>query len=268
MKKMNCDIIQDLIPSYVDGICSDATKECVEEHVRECNQCRNLVEIYRDAEISVRNIEQKQIDGFKKFHSKMKLMNLFSLVLVLLLIGLGIYTFCTNYISLSTIIYYVLFPICTIGLYLFTGKKGNMKRAEKKDYIVAVLSIIDTVCAIGFMLYAINCVISGQNVFSVENAQLGPFIHKVWRIQFLLLVIGFLYLLIRMLRNNINNKCMMCLQMMGMFLLLAYVTLLRELTSIEDFNGLFTQITVIIGTMGLAGIIVFAVIGQKGEKSI
>ena len=64
------------------------------------------------------------------------------------------------------------------------------------------------------------------------------------------------------------NRNMMCLQMMGMFLLLAYVTLLRNLTSIEDFYGLFTQITIVIGIMGFAGIIVFAVNGQKGKRVI
>ncbi len=266
MKLMNCDIIQDLIPSYVDGICSDATKECVEEHVRECNQCRKRIEIFRDTEISDSNIEQKQIDVFKKFHSHMKFMKLFSVVLLLLLIGLGTYNFCTNYISLSAMIYYVLFPICMIGLYLFTGEKGDMKRSEKKDYIVAILSIIDIICAIGFMLYVINGVFNGKNMLSVGNAHLGPLMNKVWGILFLLLVISFMYLLFRMLRNNIYNICMMCLQMMGMFLLLTYVTLLRNLTSIKEFYGLFTQITVVIGTMGFIGIIAFAVIGQKRKN--
>jgi len=263
MMHINCDIIQDLIPSYVEGISSDATKECVEEHVRECNQCRNLVEIYQDAQISNCRIEQKQIDGLKKFNNRMNLMNLFSGLMILLLIGLGTYTFCTNYTSLSPIIYYVLFPICIIGLYLFTGKKGNMKRAEKKDYIVATLSIVDTICAIGFMLYAINGAIRGKNIFSVEDAQLGPLIHNVWEILFLLLFIGFVYMFLRMIRNNINNKCIMCLQMIGIFLLLAYVSLLRNFTSIENFYSHFSQITFIIGTMGLAGIIVFEVISQK-----
>lgn len=259
MKITNCSIIQDLIPSYVDGVCSDDSKECVEEHIRECDKCKNLIEIYQDTEISEPSIEQKQIDGFKKFHGKIKTMNIFSMILFLLLIGLGTYTFCTNYISPSTILYYVLFPFCIAGLYLFTGGRENMKRAERKDYIVAALSIVDTLCGIGFMFYAINRVINGKKVFSLENEQIGPFINKVWGILFLLLVIGFVYLLLRMIRNKINNKSMICLQMMGMFLLLAYVTLLKRLDSIEYFYSFFTQITVVIGTMGLVGCIVFAV---------
>lgn len=265
MKIIECDIIQDLIPSYIDGISSDATKECVEEHIRECNQCKSQIEIYQNTEISDRNIEQKQIDGFKKFHNQMKRMNLFSTTLILLLVGLGVYNFCTNYVSLSSIIYYVLFPVCMIGLYLFTGSKGNMNSAENKDYIIATFSIIDILIGVGFMFYTINSIISGKNVFSLENEQLGPFINKVWGILFLLLVIGFVYLLHRMIQKNIDNKPMICLQMMGMFLLLAYVILLRRLDSVEYFNRLFTQITVVIGVMGLAGCVVFALIKHKSK---
>ncbi len=263
MKTLSCDIIQDLLPSYVDGICSDATKECVQEHMKECDQCKKSAEIYRNTEISDQTIEQKQIDGFKKFHRQMKHTNLFSIILVLILTGLGIYTFCTNYILMSTLIYYVLFPICMIGLYLFSTKKGHLKGAEIKDYFVAALSVIDTICAIGFLLYAINCIISGKAVFSLKNEQLGPFINGVWGILFFLLVIGIVYLLVRMIRSNVKNQSMICLLMMGMFLLLSYVTLLKDLTSIDDFYSLFTQVTIIIGAMGLTGSIVFAVIGKK-----
>ena len=214
MEKMNCDIIQDLIPSYVDEICSDATKECIEEHIRECNQCKRQIEIYQDTEISDLNIEQKQIDGLKRFYKKMKRMNLFSVTLIILLVGLGVYNFCTNYINTSTIFYYVLFPICMIGLYLFTEDKGNMKSAEKKDYIITALSSVLTLSGIGFMFYAINQVVSGKKVFSMENVQLGPFINKVWGTMFLFSVIGFVYLLLRMIHNKIHNQSMICIQMM------------------------------------------------------
>ena len=268
MKMINCNIIHDLIPSYVDEICSDATKECVEQHISECNECRSMVNIYRDTEISNSNIEQKQIDIFKKFHNQMKLMNLFSMILVFLLIGLGIYTFFNNHIMLSTSIYYILFPICMIGLYLFTWKKGNMNCAEKKDYIVATLSIIDITCAIGFIIYVTNCVKSGRTVFSLEKSQLGSFVNNVWGILFLILGMGFVYLFFRMIGKNINNKCMLCLPMMGLFLLLSYVSLLRNLSSIAKFYGLFTQITVIIVTMGLVGVILFAVIDNMYKKNI
>ena len=41
---MNCDIIKDLIPLYIDGCCSDKSNQAVEEHMRECDDCRKLWE--------------------------------------------------------------------------------------------------------------------------------------------------------------------------------------------------------------------------------
>ena len=48
MEKMNCDIIQDLIPSYIDGICSEASKNCVEEHIANCAECREIVALCKN----------------------------------------------------------------------------------------------------------------------------------------------------------------------------------------------------------------------------
>ena len=42
--KLSCDVINDLLPLYHDEVCSEATKKIVEEHLKECETCRNLVE--------------------------------------------------------------------------------------------------------------------------------------------------------------------------------------------------------------------------------
>ena len=41
--KINCNIVRDLIPSYVDDICSDESRELVEKHIKECEECRKMV---------------------------------------------------------------------------------------------------------------------------------------------------------------------------------------------------------------------------------
>ena len=37
---MNCGIIQDLLPLYHDGVCSDKSRAAVEEHLQTCEACR------------------------------------------------------------------------------------------------------------------------------------------------------------------------------------------------------------------------------------
>lgn len=44
MGKMECHVIEDLLPSYVDDICSPETKQQVEEHLQECGACRTRLE--------------------------------------------------------------------------------------------------------------------------------------------------------------------------------------------------------------------------------
>ena len=33
MRISDCDVIYDLLPSYIDGICTEATRRCVEDHL-------------------------------------------------------------------------------------------------------------------------------------------------------------------------------------------------------------------------------------------
>ena len=39
-----CEMIADLLPLYIDGVCSPASKRAVEEHLAECPDCRNTLE--------------------------------------------------------------------------------------------------------------------------------------------------------------------------------------------------------------------------------
>ena len=41
---MNCQIVKDLIPLYIDGCCSDESQKAVAEHIKNCNDCRKLME--------------------------------------------------------------------------------------------------------------------------------------------------------------------------------------------------------------------------------
>lgn len=42
--KITCGVIQDLIPLYLDGVCSEDSRNNVEEHIAGCDACRQLCE--------------------------------------------------------------------------------------------------------------------------------------------------------------------------------------------------------------------------------
>ena len=40
--KLPCEIVQDLLPLYHDGVCSSVSKESVEEHLKGCGKCQGI----------------------------------------------------------------------------------------------------------------------------------------------------------------------------------------------------------------------------------
>ncbi len=52
--KLNCNVIQDLLPLYADRICSGESRELVEEHIAECESCSVLLGQMRDMEMETR----------------------------------------------------------------------------------------------------------------------------------------------------------------------------------------------------------------------
>lgn len=41
---MNCNIVKDLIPLYIDGCCSEESEKVVEDHIIYCDNCKKLLE--------------------------------------------------------------------------------------------------------------------------------------------------------------------------------------------------------------------------------
>ena len=58
---MNCNIISDLIPLYIDGCCSEESKIMVEEHIASCQACRELLNTMKvpTETVAVTNVPRK-----------------------------------------------------------------------------------------------------------------------------------------------------------------------------------------------------------------
>ena len=43
-EQLRCEIVQDLLPSYVDGLTSEVTTQAVNDHLASCKSCRQICE--------------------------------------------------------------------------------------------------------------------------------------------------------------------------------------------------------------------------------
>ena len=42
MNQISCDMVQDLLPLYQDGLVRDKTKDAVRQHLEQCSACRHV----------------------------------------------------------------------------------------------------------------------------------------------------------------------------------------------------------------------------------
>ena len=58
--KYDCDVIEDLLPLFQDGACTNATKRTVEEHLAECPKCAELLKKLKDMSIDDVILKEKE----------------------------------------------------------------------------------------------------------------------------------------------------------------------------------------------------------------
>ena len=86
MKKYDCDIIQDLLPNYIEKLTSENTKEYITKHLSECEKCSN---IYNKLNNMSNNDEdaRKFINYSKKFKFRFNFFKAIVIFILLIFIG-------------------------------------------------------------------------------------------------------------------------------------------------------------------------------------
>ena len=82
-KKRNCKIIQDLLPSYVEKLTNEETNLFIEEHLKECNECKSVLEnMQRIIIINTKEEQKKEVKYIKKYSHKLKILKLIIFIIV------------------------------------------------------------------------------------------------------------------------------------------------------------------------------------------
>ena len=63
---LKCEIVKDLLPSYIEKLTNDVTNEAVESHMKECKECKQLLEDMKQGEVKINEEEKKEINYLKK----------------------------------------------------------------------------------------------------------------------------------------------------------------------------------------------------------
>lgn len=84
---MKCEIVKDLLPSYIDGLTSSESNSEVEEHLETCQECKETLALMK-TEVIIENVElnKKAIQPFKKLNKRVMQSILLTLAVCIVLV--------------------------------------------------------------------------------------------------------------------------------------------------------------------------------------
>ncbi len=91
---MKCEIIKDLLPSYIDGLTSAESNSEIEVHLITCQECTEMLEQMK-TEVDVENVElnKEMIKPFKKLNKRVIKSVLITLAACIMVVGSYFYFF-------------------------------------------------------------------------------------------------------------------------------------------------------------------------------
>ena len=137
--KLPCDMIQDLLPLYHDGVCSQVSKTIVEEHLKECPDCAGALQVIK-TDLQMPKLEADEGKPLKSIRRRWKT----KIWITGLLIGFAVFFSwyqltqasnvmltpedyeITSVVELSNGMYYLEYRI----LYDYNGICANLRRTE------------------------------------------------------------------------------------------------------------------------------------------
>lgn len=99
--KISCEIIKDLLPLYLDRVCSNDSKALIEEHLAECDSCKAELQAMKE-ELFMNRKEQnlKEAEAVKSLSRRWKkgmmkslLKGVLITILIIAVIALLLYSF-------------------------------------------------------------------------------------------------------------------------------------------------------------------------------
>lgn len=143
MKSVNCDIIQDLLPSYCDKISSNSTNKLVEEHLQKCEKCKlALKNMNKVVEADILDNQDKEINYLKGLKKRTKiLIILSSIITIIILISIFVINVLNKNILLNKLLYV---DVNKFNVeYMYMSEEINMETTTDKCKILKVYLYAD-----------------------------------------------------------------------------------------------------------------------------
>lgn len=267
MSKLSCDVIRDLIPAYVDEICSADTKIIVEQHLQECRDCKNLVKMIKETEIVSEASDKKEIDYMQRIKKHLTGKTLICIGILLLAMGVGIGFSVRNYGMVPLPFYYILVPVWIFISYFVSSDYISVNRSTKWKGIMTGIGcgLVGYTIWLGFLM--VLWLKNDSGLSGMQSEQLSTFLRIQLFILITLQLISFIAAWVISIRTGNSHIILINMNIVGCCLSLLIASMLRGLSSLESFVKIrnFSLTVILLEGIIMTGIL-FVLNRRKGKK--
>lgn len=268
MRKPDCDIVKDLIPSYVDDICSESSRKAVEEHMAECEECRRFVKILRQTEIISEETDLKELDYMEKVkrHYTRKNVVAAGLCVVFGAFFLGVCISVQLYNMFPEELYYILFPVLTLGISFLLSDYQKKPEMNWQRILPGVLSAIGFIHCLGLNMIVFRMGKWMVMPFGMDMIKTGPFLNRQYVTIIVVEFILFTWYVADSIRKEHAVGIWPAVNLAGSFLAMISRDVLYHMAAAEAVVAVEIRITVII-LAELIGIVLLEWYGWKMKSN-
>ena len=74
-EKVECKVVQDLLPNHIEKLTSEETNKYIEEHLKTCEECKNVLKnMKKEIKINEEKINKREVKYIKKYNNKIKIL--------------------------------------------------------------------------------------------------------------------------------------------------------------------------------------------------
>ncbi len=176
MSRISCNVTKDLLPSYLDEICSEESRGLVEEHLRECASCKEFLAKLQNQDMGN---ETSKIDYLKKVRRSMDTLWLVAVgaSLALLLVGMS-YGNSNGAFSGTAYYYFIEMPLLML-LYAFLFNRGKkIALPAKAEWLIPICGA-GAICGTVVLEYVSIDWMAAEAPLPVPLSEIGSYIHRL-----------------------------------------------------------------------------------------
>ncbi len=233
MSKVSCEVIKDLLPSYLEEICSKDTKEFVDCHLKECEACRLLIGRMERTRLVSEKAEKQVINSIKKV--KRHIQKLIGFGILLGLIGIGMGVLLERFGIVPILFYEIVMPIFLIAYYNLLSDYSLEQKWRKWNIGIGIVEVI----LVGYsVLLEFLCIWWIQNQimpFGLEESKIGLFLSYQYWISTIVQGILFAVGIGTSVKKGISCRGGINGAVLGICINVTFLSLLKSMDTVEGF---------------------------------